>query len=222
MNETSQNIWNVFETATRAGKEAIALLGLIEENLTGLTSKDVGNVKEIKTLDTDDETDASGWIFINETRTYGIVPLGKKKSYYALGIQLVLFDHEGSITSNQAVLNVCLQYDKSGNAFGSENWFSANPENTWDGYDVKKNNYTISNLGDSELQSNEDEIIFAIPLGALGSPQDVELKVIKPIKALLKFLDPNHENVVQVFEDARDIICLKGVNFPKEESDAVK
>jgi len=221
MTDVSKSIWESFSLVSRAGKEADALLELIESILMSLKAENdqdtnkISNIKEFSILGADSETDASGWIYTNETRTYGIVPKGKQKSYYALGIQIVFFDAEGSLISNQATLNVVLQYDKSEEAFDAENWFSAEKDNVWDGYNVQTKGYTVCHLTEGKLQSNEDEIIFSIPLGAIGTPKDVEEKVIAPIKALLEHLDPENSAVIEAFEKAEDIIDLTDVHFKK-------
>jgi len=219
MNENvSENIWNVFELASQAGKEADALLDLIASNLTNDEfSNNISSVKEITYLDENSNTDKSGWVFCNETRSYDVTPKGKQKAKYIIGIQVVFFDHESNVTANQATLNICLHCDSSSEAFESENWFVASDDSDeWEGYSVETKGMTIANLTENSefSQDGENDILFCIPLGALTSPDDVELKVMKPLSVLLEYLDPNNPEVIKVFEKVEGIIMLDEVSFP--------
>ncbi len=218
MNEVSANIWKMFQTASQAGKETNGLLDLIEAEIEKFGEKEAcSTVKEIELLGSDDNFDDSGWVFLNETRSYGVVPKGKRKVHYVIGVQVILFDTEGSLLGEQSVLNICLQYEENGTKFDSENWFTIEKDNEWDGYEVQSNGYTICALTDDEFKEDGNEIIFSMPLGALASPSDVETKVIKPIQALLTHLAPNAEEVVQALAQAGDIINLSGIDFPKSD-----
>jgi len=218
MNENiNKNIWQVFELASQAAKEAGALLDLIGSNLTERFANDLPSIKQINYLDQNSDTDKSGWIYCNETRSYDVTPKGKgrRKAIYLIGVQVVFFDPESNITLNQATLNISLQCDSSSEPFDAENWFCSNGD--WEGYSVQTNGMTIANLNDANEFSQEDgsDILFSIPLGALNSPDDVELKVISPLRALLEYLDPNASEVVEAFNNAKDIMKLDAIRFQK-------
>jgi len=211
MNENiSKNIWQVFELASQAGKEAEALLDLIGSSLT---DKIFSSIKEIRCLGKNTATDETGWVRCNETRSYGVIPKRKQTQKYVIGVQVVFYDPESNITSNQAVLNICLQRDESGEAFGAENWFCLSG---WEGYSVQTNGMTIANFNDAnEFSALEyaSDIYFSIPLGALNGLDAVKLKVISPLQALLNHLDPNASEVVEAFNYAKDIIKLDAIRF---------
>jgi len=218
-NEVSKNIWNVFKTASKAGKEATALLDLIDNKLEHFDSSKEKNhsiLKEIKYLNYDAKFDESGWILVNETRTYAITPLGKTTSKYALGIQVVLYDDEPSMITEQSLLNIILQYDKSRETFEPKNWFTGDStSDDWEGYELQSKDFTICTLTDGRCQQEGDDIIFSMPLGSLASPTDVNIKVINVIEALLKSFNPNSGDVIDAIAKAKDIINLKEY-FPEQ------
>ncbi|MDX8406402.1 MAG: hypothetical protein R8K50_09685 [Mariprofundus sp.] len=213
--DVAENIWKIFEVASQVGKESNALLELLESEILKFGQKE--NVKSIKALPSHDCSSNDGWVFLNETRSYAVIPKGSRtKTKYLLGIQIVLFDVNGSITSNKAALNVCLTYDSSDESFDADNWFSADKENTWDGYSLQTNGLTVCSLYQGHFSKDGDDIIFSLPLGALAKPSDVESKVMKPIKALLQHLNPNAEEVVSSLKNAEGIMNLNKVDFIKE------
>jgi len=202
----SRNLWNVFEITSRAGKEASALLDTIGRDIEEIAGR-VDEVRKITYLGSDDTNDDSDWVCLGETRTYDVTLKGDQIAKYKIGIQVIFFDKEASLTNEQATLNVALEIDNSKERFDDTNWFRTDQD--WKRYSPCTNNMTLCYLSENEespISSNGQEIYFSIPLGALSNIDNVKKILITPLEALLKNRHPEAEEVIEAFRAAENII----------------
>ncbi|RME56481.1 hypothetical protein D6779_10560 [Candidatus Parcubacteria bacterium] len=203
----SSKLWQCFEVAYNAWWEACALLDEVDKKLNGM---------KISDLSINDGKKYPGWVNSNKvafsnTRNYEVKRRGAQRPHHVLSVQVVFFAEECERRNcKQATINVVYSpYVIKGS---EDNYWQGDFIAEWD--DNNEFWKGIDTACDGKLlwKGGGDDLCwaFSYPVHAIAEKDDIEKKIVKPIKKLLSGDKPN------------DLSCLGcALRFKKEADEKI-
>ena len=191
----SKQLWQCFAVANKACEEATALLNEIQNRLINLELDGV-NIRSDGVVS---KIEKNGWTKISETRNFPIRRGKKRIPAQLLAIQIVFFSGEADHKAgNQSIINVIYESWYAKDPYYDFNYFESDD---WDDMRLAHDGKLIYYEEDGG-EVNYSDCIFSLPIHAIESPDDIEEKIITPIRALLS----NNESI----EMPQDALTFKG------------
>ena len=194
----SEDLWQCFAVVSKAGNEAETLLDEITDRISARNFEHV----RVEHVDSDfsQHDNGSEWVCFSDTRNFKVIPSRKHIPTHVLAVQIVFSSENGSKAGAKSILNVMLvpwDVDDKKDNYWNYNYLDAHDEEYWE--DIR-----LSHEG-KLFYSNQDfenmERAFSLPIHAISCPDDIAIKIIEPITALLN--NPNIEDLDDgLFEDA--------------------